>query len=145
MKDCEICWYELDSDTCLQCGHVHKSLVFNEIDWEEFMAKRMINVSEAIASRYETYNREEFIRLMDKSIKNLAVELRASVTFGVDIESYPYDTQDYPRFFMFYERPETDVEEADREQEAAKHALLAQANERAEFERLSKLYGGSMG
>lgn len=36
VKDCPICWYELTTEICDQCGHQEVEFSFNETDWEEF-------------------------------------------------------------------------------------------------------------
>jgi hypothetical protein len=104
-------------------------------------AKKMVRANDEVLGRYDSRTRDEMVAMLDESIAALPEACRASSRFKIDIETYAYDSGEYPKLFIEYERPETDEEQAKRETLEATYASQATARDKAEFERLSKLFG----
>lgn len=98
--------------------------------------KKLISDAESIVGRHESHSRDELVQALDKAIASLPESSRASAYFEIDIENYPYDQSDYPKLFIKYQRPETDVEEAARQASDAQRLAECELREQAEFARL---------
>lgn len=105
--------------------------------------KKMISDTQFVLDRYSPLSRDEMVEMMDRALAALPEGSRAGARFEVDLVSYPYDSSDYPKLLVKFERLETDAEEAKREAEEARMAALREERERAEFERLSAKFAKS--
>lgn len=97
---------------------------------------KLVNDCKELAGQYDTYTRDELLALMDESIASLPEISRASASFSVIVMTYPYDSADYPRFCMTYQRPETEIEEKKRLADEEKGRIRQEESERAAYERL---------
>lgn len=100
-----------------------------------------MNERKDILSRYTSYSRDELVKELDLQISILPEDERASVRFEVDTDSQPYDSSEYPKLFMTWERQETDKEMEQRYMLAEQYDQGRKQRELAEFKRLEKLYG----
>lgn len=78
---------------------------------------------------------------MDECLSQLTPEQASTAKFDVDVETYQYDSAEYPKLFLSYDLEETDAEEAAREAKEAEWAAQREKAQAAEFERLRKIYG----
>lgn len=105
--------------------------------------KKLIGDATQLVSRYDVYTRDQLVQLIDSALANLPPNSRPSATFEIDEYGHAYESVAYHALFMKWQRLETDQEEQKREAHEAKWKELQQARDRAEFERLSKQFGGS--
>ena len=94
-----------------------------------------------VLSRYSYYSRDELIARMDECLSQLTPKQASTAKFNVDVETYQYESAEYPKLFLNYDLEETDAEEAAREAKEAEQAAIWEGIQAAEFERLRKIYG----
>lgn len=106
------------------------------------MERKIVKVSDTIIGRYENYTLDGLINLLKESTNRVPEELRPSVRFEIDMETYPYDSYEYPRLFMHYQRPETDAEYELRKKNEENSKHLRELRDKADYERLRKQFEG---
>jgi hypothetical protein len=109
--------------------------------------KQQVEVSLAYVTEYETKNTpsdlREFIQYLNELLADVPEGNRDSAQIDINLESGEYNS---PTVKIYYYRIETDEEEAAREQDEERRKLRAaaasEAQDRAEFERLKRKFGG---
>jgi hypothetical protein len=103
--------------------------------------KKLTQKHRQVCGKYDSYSRDELVKLLDENIESLDEECRGSVKFEIE-EEYGYGDDPGPAsLYIYWAQLETDAEERNRMQEEARQAEFNLARERAEFERLKNKFG----
>lgn len=94
-----------------------------------------------VCPTYYSYNRDEFVSLIDNILTQVPEAARAAARFSVVQEPIPYTDDERADLRCVYQRPETDAELAARQVKFELDTGKQLAREKAEFERLSKKFG----
>lgn len=107
------------------------------------MAKKSDNVhlvkkEENLNTRYNHYNKEEFIDMIEQACKKVPKDLQHTIYFEIKEYGYPYDETIYHDLFMNYSLPENEDEKKQRlakeaEEKARKARIALEDKERQEF------------
>lgn len=104
------------------------------------MTRKTVKVSDSIIGRYETYTLDELTSRLKSCTEQVPEELRHTVRFEIDMYSEQYCSEEYPMMFMYYDRPETDIEYRARQSEEAYYLEQVKKNDLATYERLCKQF-----
>jgi hypothetical protein len=100
-----------------------------------------VGMSERVADGYQTISITEMMEIIEKIKAKVSQSDQASIRFEVKEYGYDYDPNSYHGLYATWERLETDDEYELRVSDYNAAKASKELRERAEFERLSKLYG----
>ena len=94
-------------------------------------------------SKWESFTNDDLEKIANEKRKDLPQELQSTVHFELDSYGYDYDPTTYTGLFLKWYRYETDAEEFLREKQEADALLQRTERDKAEFERLSKMFSST--
>lgn len=102
--------------------------------------KIFVTDQRSVLDRYDSYSLDELMARLTAERESIPKECRSSVRFCIDMMAYEYDSSEYPKLFMTWQRPETDAEMAERVLQDALCKKRQEERDLKEFERLSKKF-----
>ena len=104
--------------------------------------KKKVQDRRELIGKHDYYSPAEMLAMIGEAFDSIPIDDRHSCRFTVDTETYAYDDGEYPKFYVVWDRDETDEEEKKREDQEAVWKAQREAGERAQYEALKKKFGG---